>query len=125
MKQKLQTQQAQQAQAQQQNQNQQQNQAQQAKIQAGGEAMIYFVTFAHKIDKEKAQRVLAELRRRFPKGLILFAPKPPAGRKRLIHIDDLPVVITFSYKQEKQEQSPTQAQEEGFKLVELLKTKKV
>ncbi len=92
----------------------------------GGEAMIYFVTFPCKVDKEKAKEIIMELRKRFPLKTPIFAPKPPSGKRMIIEIAGLQVIITFPYLKKnpnhnKQEQeSPTQ----GFTLGELIKNKK-
>jgi hypothetical protein len=109
-------------------------QAQQTISQAGGEAMIYFITFPSKISAEKAKEVLVELRRRFPSQTALFMPKPPPGKKMVLDIGGVPVIITFPYtlkknpnKQEqapKKEQAPQSPMQEGFTLGELIKSKK-
>jgi hypothetical protein len=117
--------------------------------QQGGEAMkkptqqetqqqtqVYFVTFPTKLNNEKAKEVLAELRKRFPSGTALFTPKPPPGKKMVLDIGGVLVIITFPYalkkntnKQEqapKKEQAPRQSpmQGEGFTLGELITNKK-
>ncbi len=103
--------------------------------QQGGEAMIYFITFPSKISAEKAKEVLVELRRRFPSQTALFMPKPPPGKKMVLDIGGVTVIITFPYalkkNPNKQEQAPKKEQApqspmqgEGFTLGELIKSKK-
>ena len=110
-------------QVQQQTQQQNQNQNQQIQTQQQNQNQIYFITFTHKIDREKARRVIAELRRYYG-GIAIFTRRPPAGRKVIHNINDVVVIITFPYirsnDQEKKEQCSTQVQE-GFKLRELLR----
>jgi hypothetical protein len=77
-----------------------------------------------------------ELRKRFPSGTALFTPKPPPGKKMVLDIGGVLVIITFPYalkkntnKQEqapKKEQAPRQSpmQGEGFTLGELITNKK-
>jgi hypothetical protein len=113
-------------QAQQQNQNQQQ----------GGKTMLYFVTFPYKLDKQKTQEMIRELRDRFPGMFPVFMPKPPSGRRFVTEINGITVILTFPYsskrtnkeqpKEEQPKQAPTQSQEEftqGFTLKELIKKK--
>jgi len=123
----------------------QQNQAQTQQVQQnqeGGGAMekltqtkqtqqggVYFITFAHKVNPEKAKEVLVELRKQFPMQFPIFTRRPPRGKRIILQICEELVILTFPYenkqKQLKQEQAPTQVQEEGFKLRDLLKNKKV
>ncbi len=104
------------------------NQTQQAQQQAqkGGEAMIYFVTFPSKVDSETAKQVLAELRKRFPAPAI-FTPRPPKGKKLVMDIKGIPVIVTFPYTLKNpntQEQNPQSPMQGGFTLGELIKSKK-
>ncbi len=93
----------------------------------GGEAMIYFVTFPYKVDKEKAKEIIVELRKRFPLKTPIFAPRPPSGKRMIIEIAGSLVIITFPYKKnpnlntQQASQSPMQG---GFTLGELIKSKK-
>jgi hypothetical protein len=95
----------------------------------GGEAMVYFITFPSKVSAEKAKEVLAELRKRFPSQTAIFMPKPPPGKKMVLNIGGVLVIITFPYalkKNPKQEQAPKQSPtQEGFTLGELIKNKKI
>ena len=108
----------------------------QQETQKGGEDMIYFITFPSKVSAEKAKEVLVELRRRFPSQTAVFMPKPPPGKKMVLNISGVLVIITFPYDLKKnpnrQEQAPKQEQaprqspmQEGFTLGELIiKSKK-
>ncbi len=101
----------------------QQAQAQQAN-QQGGSAM-YFVTFPNRVSPEIAKEVVRELRRRFPSQMPIFIPKPPSGRKMVVDIAGITVIITIPYKKNpnsKKEQD-NQSQEQGFTLKELIKKK--
>ncbi len=98
----------------------------------GGEAMIYFVTFPCKVSSQIAREVIKELRTRFPSKTPLFIPKPPPGRKTVIEIAGLPVIITFPYlkknpnpnTQEQAKEQASQSPTQGFTLRELIKNKK-
>jgi hypothetical protein len=69
-----------------------------------------------------------ELRKRFPSQTALFTPKPPPGKKMVLDIGGVLVIITFPYtlkkntnKQEqapKKEQAPQSPMQEGFTLGE-------
>jgi hypothetical protein len=100
----------------------------QQQAQQGGEAMVYFITFPNKVSAEISKEVLAELRKRFPSQTALFTPKPPPGKKIIITINQVLVIVTFPYapKQEHTpKQTPKQEQpKEGFTLGELIKNKK-
>ncbi len=94
----------------------------------GGEAMIYFVTFPSKVSAQIAREVIKELRTRFPSKTAIFMPKPPPGRKTVIEIAGLPVIITFPYKknpnpntQEQAKEQASQSPTQGFTLRELIK----
>ena len=129
MKQKLQNQQVQQTQ-----------QTQQTKIEGGvvmekltqaqQQGGVYFITFAHKVNPEKAKEVLVELRKQFPMQFPIFTRRPPRGKRIILQICEELVILTFPYenkqKQFKQEQAPTQAPtQEGFTIRELLGNKKI
>ncbi len=109
-------------------QTQTQQQAQQ-QAQKGGEAMIYFVTFPTKVDSETAKQVLAELRKRFPAPAI-FTPRPPKGKKLVMDIKGILVIVTFPYTlknpnmQEQAKEQASQSPTQGFTLGELIKSKK-
>jgi hypothetical protein len=112
-------------------------QAQQTISQAGGEAMkelqnkqIYFVTFTQKLPPDEARKIIAEIRRRF-EGYPIFTPKPIKGKRMILDINGVVVIITFTHphaKLPKQEPFPKQEQSsqspEGFTLAELIKIKK-
>ncbi len=99
----------------------------------GGEAMkeraqqgIYFVTFTNRVSPEEAKKVLTELHKRFPSQIPIFTPRPPKGKKFVIYVNELMVIITFPYTPKKpnmQEQAP-QNQEQGFTLGQLIKNKR-
>ncbi len=108
-------------------QTQTQQETQPNQTQKGGEAMIYFVTFTSKVSAEKAKEVLVELRRRFPTQTAIFTPKPPNGRRLILNIAGVTVIITFPKNPNKQEQAKEQASQsptQGFTLGELIKSKK-
>ncbi len=88
---------------------------------------MYFVTFPNRVSPEEAKKVLTELRKRFPSQLPIFTPKPPKGKKMIIDVNGMTVIITFPYVN-KQEQAPKKEQApqspEGFTLGELIKNKK-
>ena len=111
-------------QAQQQNQQQNQNQNQQETQQTQAQrTKIYFITFPEKICPEKAREIVAQLRKRFPLQTPIFMPRPPVGRKMVIEINGITVILTFPHpynpKTTNKEQSPPN--EEGFKLKDLIK----
>ncbi len=92
----------------------------------GGDAMIYFVTFVTKVDSQTAREVIRELRERFPSKTPVFTPRIPRGRRMVLNINDLQVIVTFPYTLKNpntQEQNPQNTQE-GFTLRELIKNKK-
>jgi len=106
----------------------------QAKTQAGGAEMeqklqnqqqggVYFITFAHKVDPEKAKEVLAVLRNRFPGMSPVFIARPPRGRRLVTEINGITIILTFPYssKRTNKEQTP----QDGFTIRELLGNKKV
>ncbi len=99
---------------------------QQQQTRKENEAGLYFITFPTRVDNETARQVLAELRKRFP-GTAIFAPRPPRGRKKIMEIADVTVIITFPYtlkNSDKQEQSPQSPESpSGFTLAELIKKK--
>jgi len=91
---------------------------------------ICFVTFANKLSKEKAREILIELRRRFQVKTIVFSPRPPSGRKKILEINGILVIITFPYTKnpEQEQENPTQVPqsfEGGFTLAELAKVNKI
>ncbi len=103
----------------------------QQETQKGGEAMIYFITFPSKVSPEIAKQVFVELRKRFPSQTAIFTPKPPSGRKVVLDIEGILVIVTFPYlkknpnKQEQaKEQAPQSPMQGGFTLGELIKNKK-
>ncbi len=113
-------------------------------VQQGGEGMkqelhqaqqIYFVTFPTRVDNQKAKEIVAELRKRFPHQLPIFAPRPPRGKKLIYEINEIIVILTFPYaKNPNKPQAPSQeapkpnmqeqSQEGGFTLKELIRNKK-
>ncbi len=95
------------------------NQAQPNQTQ-GGDAMIYFVTFPYKVDSETAKQVLAELQKRFPMKRPVFTPRIPRGRRMVLNIDGLQVIVTFPYLN-KNPNPNLNKQEEGFSLKDLIK----
>ena len=111
----------------------------QTQHQQGGEAMkqqqvqqnqqtqtqICFVTFTSKVDKEKAKAVITELRKHFPMKTLIFTPRPPAGRKKIMNVDGILTIITIPYVTDTK-QNPTETKSEtsgGFKLSDLIKSK--
>jgi hypothetical protein len=100
----------------------------QQETQKGGEAMnktqtqqetqIYFITFPSKLPTQKAKEIVTELRKRFPSQIGMFTPKPPRGRRTLIDIGGVLVIITFPYTPKKE---APQSPKEGFSLKELIK----
>jgi hypothetical protein len=97
--------------------------------QQGGKTMLYFVTFPYKLDKQKTQEMIRELRNRFPGMFPVFMPKPPSGRRFVTEINGITVILTFPQIRKDVEEVPTQAhtqtQEEGFTIRELLGSKKI
>ncbi len=101
----------------------------QQETQKGGEAMIYFITFPSKVDKEKAKEIIVELRKRFPSKTPIFAPRPPSGKRMIIEIAGSLVIITFPYlkknpnpnTQEQAKEQASQSPTQGFTLRELIK----
>jgi hypothetical protein len=97
--------------------------------QQGGKTMLYFVTFPYKLDKQKTQEMIRELRNRFPGMFPVFMPKPPSGRRFVTEINGITVILTFPHIKKDAEEAPTQAstqtQEEGFTIRELLGNKKI
>jgi len=126
-----------QTQTQQQAQQQTQQQAQQQALQGGTamkelqtqqqtqqtQPMIYFVTFAHKVDPDTAKQILAELRKRFPSQRPVFVPVPPSGKKKFVNINGILTIITFPKDPNRQEETHNQ-NPTGFTLRELIKIKK-
>jgi len=103
------------------------NQALQQNQQGGAamnESQLYFVTFPTKVNKEKAKEVITELRRRFPSKTAIFTPKPPAGRRILMTINGILVIITFPYPNKQATKQEEAFNQEGFTLGELIKSKK-
>jgi len=94
-----------------------QGEAQQAQTQ------IYFVTFTNKVSSEKARKIIRELRERFPAQAI-FTPRPPRGKKVILHIHDEIVIVTFPYTHFNKQESKQEKANEGFTLKELIKDKK-
>ncbi len=96
----------------------------QQETQKGGEAMIYFVTFPYKVDKEKAKEIIVELRKRFPSKTPIFAPRPPSGKRMIIEIAGSLVIITFPYLKKNPNPNTQQASQnttQGFSLKDLIK----
>ncbi len=90
----------------------------QQQTQQNQDAMFYFVTFAHKVSPEKAREVLAELRKRFPQTPI-FTPRIPRGRRIVLNINDLQVIVTFPHTLKNP--NPNNNPNEGFSLKDLIK----
>jgi hypothetical protein len=104
----------------------QQNQAQQSQQTQAG---LYFVTFPERLTPDRAKTIVAELRRRF-QGFPVFCPKPPRGRKIIVQLNEITVIVTFPHTESpKQEQDKGQEQEQdkgqagGFTLRELIRNK--
>ena len=102
-------------------QNQTQHQAQvQQQTQQTQQPSFYFVTFPTKLDPEKTREVLSELRRRFPQ-VPVFAPRPPAGKRMILTINDVLTILTFPKSPNRREEQASR--QEGFTVAELIKNK--
>ncbi len=90
------------------------------------ETQIYFVTFPYKVDSQIAKEIIMELRKRFPLKTPIFAPRPPYNGKRMVlNINEIPVIVTFPYLKKNPNPNTQQAsQNQGFTLGELIKNKK-
>jgi len=95
------------------------------------QSQIYFVTFPTRLSKEKARQILNELRNRYS-GIAVFTPKLVPGRRVLVNIEDVVVIVTFPYVKKDSEEAPTQAHTQahsqahsqgGFTIRELLRNK--
>ncbi len=84
------------------------------------ETQIYFVTFPYKVDSQTSKQVLAELQKRFPMKRPVFTPRVPRGRRMVLNIDGLQVIVTFPYLN-KNPNPNLNKQEEGFSLKDLIK----
>jgi hypothetical protein len=117
-------------------------QAQQTISQAGGEAMnYYFVTFPCKLSSDQAKEIITELKKRFT-GQPIFSPRVLPGKRMVININEINVIVTFPFVKTNKQQQPMQEQEtskqekqdqtkqdqtpqpEGFTLRELIRNKK-
>ena len=108
----------------------------QPKTTQGGDAMkqnqpetkFYFVTFTRKLEKEKAKKVISELYKIFPGKTPVFMSKPPAGKKIVMNVGGVLVILTFPYPNRQETHSQSSMQEhapsqEGFTLRDLIKNK--
>ena len=109
-------------------QNQHQHQAQVQQQNQGGTDMkptqqpsVYFVTFTTKLDPEKTREVLSELRRRFPLQTPIFTPRPPAGKRIILTINDVLTILTIPKSPNRQEEQASR--QGGFTVAELIKNK--
>jgi len=73
--------------------------------------MLYFVTFANKLEPQQAKAVLAELKKQLPPhSSIIFAPRPPAGKKKIYTFNGVTVIVTTPYTPKPSSQSDKQGQ---------------
>ena len=98
--------------------------------QAQQQGGVYFITFAHKVNPEKAKEILVELRKQFPMQFPIFTRRPPRGKRIILQICEELVILTFPYVKKDSEQAPAQAPtqaptQEGFTIRELLGNKKI
>jgi hypothetical protein len=100
-----------------------QNQPAQTQNMQGGTAVqndvkLCFITFTHKLSREKTKEILKHLRQQFPQAQFVFSRRIPAGRKRMFYVDGELVIVTIPYSKQ---ETPTQEQASGFTLEELIK----
>jgi len=77
--------------------------------------MVYFITFANKVSKERAKQIIDELRRLYPGQTFVFSPRPPRGRKLILELVGEIIILTIPGQGSKQEGSKKEDSKEELK----------